>query len=62
MKLEIGKLLKPKQPEFDDSTAEIIGYNNRTNKWHIIVDDHLTAWRTKEQIEKEFEEIDEDRT
>lgn len=57
MKLFIGKILKPKiqNQEFEE-TSEIYSYNPRTNKWNVITCD-ITVWKTLEQIEKEFEEV-----
>lgn len=57
MKISIGKIIRPKKEDrdFPDSTAEIISKIN--DKYQVLVDGNFSTLITKEEIEEQFEEI-----
>lgn len=59
--LMIGKKLRPKEHirDWEDSFAEIIAYDERRRQWRIVVDDNFSAWKTAEDIARDFEEFEE---
>ena len=59
MNIKVGMKLipKPDMRDWDDSFAEV--YAQDGEKFMVIVDDNFSAWLTVEEIEKEFDEVEE---
>ena len=60
MKVQVGSKLKPRPhiAEWDDSHAEVVRFDAKTDKYHVVVDDNFGCWYDANDLDKDFSLIE----
>ncbi len=59
-KIYKGQNLKPihEDVNWEDSTAEVVRFSKKQNKWYIVEDGNIERWCDENTILKEYIELD----